>query len=251
MNRILFERQELQADGTVAFDDARARHIRHVLHADIGQVLQVGMLDGLAGVGRVRESGPERVWLDVTLDVETPPPWVDLLLAMPRPKVLKRLWAQLAALGVGRVVLINAARVERDYFATHWIEETHYRPLLVEGLVQAGNTHLPRIAIERRFRPYVEDRLDVEFPDSMRLVAHPGEASGVVPPRQPLAQSSGAQTPEAPRMLLAVGPEGGWTAFELELLEQRRFKRVTLGSRTLRTDTACVALLGALAACRV
>lgn len=235
MNRILFERGELQADGTVIFDDARAAHIRHVLGAGVGQRLQVGMVDGLAGTGLVLASSPETVQLAVTLDTETPAPWADLILAMPRPKVLKRLWAQLAALGVGRIVLITAARVERDYFATHWIEETHYRPLLVEGLMQAGNTHLPRVSIERRFRPYIEDRLDAEFPDSLRLVAHPeGRAT------------CGSLRATCGSPLLAVGPEGGWTSFEIELLEQHHFSRFTLGSRTLRTDTACVALLAVL-----
>lgn len=243
MNRILFERDELQADGTVVLTDARATHIRNVLGADVGRILHVGMVNGLAGDGRVLDVGPDAVWLAVTLDVETPPPWIDLILAVPRPKVLKRLWAQLAALGVGRIMLINAARVEREYFATHWIEESHYRPLLIEGLMQAGNTHLPAISIERRFRPYVEDRLDAAFPGTLRLVAHPETAEAS---RDSTLQPGGASA--ASPVLLAVGPEGGWTPFELELLEQRGFRRFALGTRTLRTDTACIALLAVLGA---
>jgi 16S rRNA U1498 N3-methylase RsmE len=47
----------------------------------------------------------------------TPPrPRVDVLLALPRPKVMRRLWAQLAALGVAQIILTNAERVERHYF---------------------------------------------------------------------------------------------------------------------------------------
>jgi RsmE family RNA methyltransferase len=45
------------------------------------------------------------------------------------------------------------------------------------------------------------------------------------------------------RVLLAVGPEGGWNDFEIQLLESHGFQRVGMGSRTLRTDTACIALL--------
>ena len=235
MNRILFEKDELLPDGTVLLSDARALHIRQVLGADPGQVLRVGMVNGLAGAGRVLEVGPDTVRLGVTLDVEAPAPWIDLILAVPRPKVLKRLWAQLAALGVGHIVLINAARVEREFFATHWMQEAHWRPLLIEGLMQAGTTQLPRVSIERRFRPYVEDCLDREFPGSLRLVAHPGIAADPAK----LAATGG-------RMLLAVGPEGGWTPFEIELLEQRGFARFALGNRTLRTDTACIALLSVI-----
>lgn len=247
MNRILFEGHELQPDGTVVLRDARATHIRKVLGAEIGQQLQVGLLNGLAGVGRVQALEPDRVQLAVTLNVEVPAPWVDLILAVPRPKVLKRLWAQLAALGVGRIVLINAARVEREYFATHWIQEAHWRPLLIEGLTQAGTTQLPTISVERRFRPFVEDRLDQEFPGTLRLVAHPKDnpawcnlpACG----RDP---ASGRRDACTTKVVLAIGPEGGWTPFEIELLEQHGFAHFTLGSRTLRTDTACIALLAVL-----
>jgi RsmE family RNA methyltransferase len=45
------------------------------------------------------------------------------------------------------------------------------------------------------------------------------------------------------RVLLAVGPEGGWTDFELQLLETHGFQPFGMGSRTLRTDTACISLL--------
>ena len=238
MNRILFEQNELLPDGTVRLADARAAHIRNVLAAGAGQVLQVGMLNGLAGTGRVLAADPGTVRLAVTLDTESPAPWIDLVLAVPRPKVLKRLWAQLAALGVGRIVLINAARVEREYFATHWIREAHRRPLLIEGLTQAGTTHLPTVSVERRFRPYVEDRMDAEFPGALRLVAHPGSAGEDL-----FAVAAGGR-----RILLAVGPEGGWTPFEIALLAQHGFAQFALGGRTLRTDTACVALLAVLGA---
>ena len=45
------------------------------------------------------------------------------------------------------------------------------------------------------------------------------------------------------RVLIAIGPEGGWNDFELRLLEAHGFTRVGLGPRTLRVDTACTALL--------
>src|SRR5688500_19330680 len=89
-----------------------------------------------------------------------PRPPVDLLLALPRPKVMRRLWAQLAALGVGRILLTNAARVERNYFDTHVLTSDCYRPLLVEGLQQARDTRLPVVSIHRQLKILVEDHLD-------------------------------------------------------------------------------------------
>lgn len=203
MNRILFEKPELLDDGTVRLSDNRAKQIREVLRAEVGAVLKVGMIDGLAGRGEIVESAGESVRLSVTLDTEAPAPWFDLLLAVPRPKVLKRLWAQLAALGAGRIVLLNAARVERVYFDSHWLREEHVRPLLIEGLTQCGATQLPEVSIQRRFRPFVEDDLDAAFPTLWRLAAHPGP---VLPVPAPPAHDRTA------RPLLAIGPEGGLDA---------------------------------------
>jgi RsmE family RNA methyltransferase len=169
-------------------------------------------------------------WHEGTLET----PAVDLLLATPRPKVLRRLWAQLAALGVGRIMLVNAERVERNYFDTHWLRADVYRPLLIEGLQQARDTRLPTVTVHRRLRPFVEDELDLLCPDARRLLADPSSSASI---------SSVVQGDDRRRVLLAVGPEGGWNAFELALLTARHFVCVGLGPRTLRTDTACVALL--------
>ena len=130
-----------------------------------------------------------------------------------------------------------AWRVERPYFDAHVLEPAIYRPLLIEGLQQAGDTRLPQVSIHRQFRILVEDELGPPADDERRIVADPGgEAS--------LLTMAGEAGPR--RVLLAIGPEGGWNAFELELLARHGFASVGLGPRTLRTDTACVALLAIL-----
>ena len=251
MNRILFEPGERDGQ-SVALRDRRARHIREVLRAKPGDTLRVGELGSLLGTARVESLDGDEARLAVVLDQAAPEPWIDLLLALPRPKALGRLWAQLAALGVGRIILINAARVERCYFDTHWLDPAVYTPLLTEGLEQAGATRLPEVRICRRFKAYVEDELARDYAGSPKFLAHPGPAAGTAvaamsETAQPVvngAAAAGSGGP--PRPLLAIGPEGGWTSYELEQLETRGFMRLSLGPRTLRTDTACIALLGRL-----
>jgi len=242
VNLILLEPGEVDAGGRATVTGARAAHALHVLGAAPGRDLRIGVIDGPMGTAAVMTIDRARgsLVLDVRLNAPPPPcPPVDLLLALPRPKVMQRLWAQLAALGVGRIILTNAARVERDYFDTHVLTAACYRPLLVEGLQQARDTRLPLVSIHRRFRPLVEDDLDGLSDASLRLAAQPGVARSVA-----AALPAGPEAPEAgPRVLLAVGPEGGWNDFELRLLEAHGFAGVSLGARTLRTDTATIALL--------
>ena len=161
-------------------------------------------------------------------------PRVDLLLAMPRPKVMNRLWPVLASLGVGRILISNAWKTERNYFDTHVLEPEHVREGLIEGLQQARDTRLPQVSVHKQFKKLVEDKLDAFGPYAAQLVAHPGAAS---------SWSLGG-LPKDARVLLAVGPEGGWTEYELQLLGEHGFKSVSWGPRALRTDTACVVLLG-------
>ena len=234
MNRVLIHESELGPGGEVRLTGRRSLHIRKVLGATVGQTIRVGVLNGATGQGVIREAGEEAVLLECALDAAPPPrSRVDLLLALPRPKVMKRLWAPLASLGVGRLILTNAAKVERNYFDTHWLSREYYEPLLVEGLEQSGDTWMPEVTIGRRFRPMVEDDLDGLAPRSRRLVAHPGAAGGM----------NGVAVGSDERLLLAIGPEGGWTDFELDLLERHAFRRIGMGWRRLRSDTACVALL--------
>jgi RsmE family RNA methyltransferase len=238
MNLILCEPHEAQADGVVTLRGTRAAHVRTVLRATHGDTVRIGLVDGPTGHGEILALDDDQVVLRCDLDAPAAePPPVDLLLALPRPKVLKRLWAQLAALGVGRIILTNAARVERHYFDTHVLDESTYRPLLIEGLQQAGETRLPRVSIHRQFRILIEDELATLSAGERRLVAHPDAG------RSPLTI---AREPRPRRVLLAIGPEGGWNAFELELLTRHGFDAVSLGPRVLRTDTACIALLAVL-----
>ena len=238
MNLILCEADEVDAAGVATLTGARAAHVRDVLRAQPGDTVRIGVIDGPRGRGEVIALEDDRVVVRCELDAEVPAlPAVDLLLALPRPKVLRRLWAQVAALGVGRVLLTNAGRVERNYFDAHVLAEATYRPLLIEGLQQAGDTRLPRVSVHRQFRILVEDELGPAPAGELRLVAHPG-GDGSLP-------ATAGRAPHA-RVLLAIGPEGGWNAFELDMLTRHGFETVGLGQRTLRTDTACIALLALL-----
>lgn len=226
MNRILFEPAEV-AQGIAEFGGARAAHVLGVLHGEVGQRLKVGVVDGGIGTGEITAIGDGKVKVAFTLDGPGPRPWFDLVLAPPRPRVFKRILPQLATLGLRRLYLVGAQKVEKDFWGATILKEENYRPLLVEGLMQAGTAMLPTIACERNFRKFLAT---AQFEDGLKLVAHPYGA-GPLPP-----ETKGFVT-------FAVGPEGGWTEAEVEALEAHGFARGSLGSRILRSDTALIALI--------
>jgi len=219
----------------------RARHLREVLRVDEGTVVRAGLLEGAMGEARVVGLGPEFVEVTAELGGEAPArAAVDLVLAIPRPKMLRRLLPQIAALGVDRLVLLRTWRVEKPYLTASILRPEHYRPLLREGLAQARTTREPRVTVEPLFRPFVEDRATDLFAGSRCLIGHP-------PAPAPLAN---VRVEPTERVALAIGPEGGFLPFEVGLFEAAGFAGVTLGARTLRTDTATLAFLAQVALLR-
>lgn len=240
MNRILFDKSEI-ISGVATFSDVRAEHAVKVLHVEKGQILKTGEIDGLVGTAEVlsvaEESGQYSVSVRVSHDTPSMKPWIDLVLAPPRPRVMKRLLPQLASLGVGRIVLVGAKKVEKDFWGATLLKSEIYKPLLVDGLMQSGSSVMPEMLVRRAFRRFVSDELDSLFDSHLRYVAHPSKAATLdVSPVQSSAR----------KVLLAVGPEGGWTEDEVSLLEEKGFVRYSLGPRILRTDTALVALIARL-----
>ncbi len=249
MNRILFEPSEISPDGVATFSGTRAEHVLAVLHGHVGQTLKTGVVDGLIGTSTIETIEPlppdpetklpqGRITVRCTHN-ETPiPPWIDLILAPPRPRAFKRLLPQLASLGVRRMVLVGAEKTEKAFWGAQALKPEIYRPLFIDGLMQAGVTAMPKISMEKSFRRYATlGRLESDFPTPTRIVAHPGADNSSHP------VFSADDIP-----VLAVGPEGGWTDEEIAILESLSFRRYSLGPRILRTDTALIALLARLSA---
>ena len=243
MNRILFEKDEI-VDGIATFGGERAEHVMNVLHGEVGQILKTGEIGGFIGTGVITGitrppssvSSPE-ITVACSHDKRSLRPWVDLILAPPRPRVMKRLLPQLSTMGVGRILLVGAKKVEKDFWGATLLKPENYRPLLIDGLMQAGTSILPTLETRRNFRKFVKEELDTLWPEAKRIVAHPYDGNRTI--EQPERSNNRA-------ILLAVGPEGGWTDEEVTLLGEHGFARYSLGSRILRTDTATIALLAQL-----
>jgi 16S rRNA (uracil1498-N3)-methyltransferase len=240
VNLILLDPAELSADGTAQLTGRRAAHAAEVLRAAAGARLRVGVLGGRIGSGEVVSSARDELVLRVSLE-EDPPPRapVDLLLALPRPKILRKVLRAVASMGVARVALVGSYRVEKSYFGSPLLAPDAIAAELRLGLEQGRDTVGPSVEVHRYFKPFVEDVLDGVFGDARRLLAQPGAAS------PPLGLAPLDPEPTTPaRAVVAIGPEGGWTPFEAEELARRGFTPFSLGPRVLRVDTAVPYALG-------
>lgn len=231
MNLLLLEEADFIAADHVVLADRRFTHMQDIHRVAVGDTLRVGRIGGLMGKAEVVRLEGHQAELQVAFD--QPPPAklpLTLVLAVPRPKMLRRLFQSIATLGVPRLILLNSYKVEKSFWQTPFLTPEAIRENLILGLEQARDTVLPEVIIEKRFKPFVEDRLPAIAADTLGLVGHPGPY-----PACPRAVTG--------PVTLAIGPEGGWIPYEVDLLAKAGLQPVQLGDRILRVETAVTALL--------
>ncbi len=226
MNLILLDESDGHGAGSTVLHGRRALHVRNVLRAKIGDRIRVGILGGRVGDATIEEIGDDAVHLTYRLDQDPPAKLpLTVVLAMPRPKALRRILRTVSELGITRLVVLNSYRVEKSFWQTPLLQQDAVRQALREGLEQARDTVLPEVQLEPLFKPFVEDRLPAIVGKSDAIVAHPLAESGC-----------GNSTGE--NVTLAIGPEGGFIPYEVEKLIEAGFRSVHLGPRILRVETA-------------
>jgi 16S rRNA (uracil1498-N3)-methyltransferase len=234
MNLLLLHPEDQLDSGLWHITGRRALHVRKVLGLTSGSTLRAGLLNGPLGEARLLDDDGKRITLSFSPLRPPPEPLpLTLILALPRPKMLKRILIDATSLGVKRIILLNSWKVEKSYWQTPELHAELLQEKLLLGLEQAGDTQLPTLELEPRFKPFVEDQLPEVLAGSRALLAHPGDY-----PDMPVALNE--------PVTLAIGPEGGWTDFEADLLRHSGFQCHRFGQRILRVETALPALIGRL-----
>lgn len=228
MNLLLLEPSELGPGGVARLDGRRARHVREVLRCQPGETVAVGVVGGEVGTAEVLACTEHGLTLRASLAGAPPSPSpVTLLLALPRPKILRKVLQGIGAMGVKRLVLLGSWKVEKAYWGSPLLAPEELREELLLGLEQGRDTILPQVLLRRFFKPFVEDELDAMFGPTRLLLD--------LAATEPLAAHA---PPRSGGVTLAIGPEGGWTPYEATELAKRGFAPVSLGPRPLRVDQA-------------
>lgn len=232
MNIVLLPQHNLNLD-TLRIDDARQlSHLKQHLNLKQGDLLKVGVWNHARYLTEVVEAKDDAVTVKILNQQDLPQKLpVTLIIALPRPKVLRRLIMDAVTLGVQKIVLLHSYRVDKSYWQTPFLNKIDEYVQL--GLEQAGDVIAPEIILEQRFKPFVEDRLAVWTQLNPTFVGHP-----YADVRAPVAFNQPCQ--------LMIGPEGGFIPYEIDMLEKNGCQTVTLGNRILRTETAMPYLLGRL-----
>ncbi|MFV5508001.1 16S rRNA (uracil(1498)-N(3))-methyltransferase [Acinetobacter sp. 197] len=233
MNIVLLDPRQTQSEIWTISAKRQLEHLQTHLDIQVGDTLKVGIREGKRYLTEIVEISETSVQLK-PLQEETVPEKlpVTLIVALPRPKVLRRLIMDAVTMGVEKIILLHSYRVDKSYWQTPFLQQLdHYVEL---GLEQAGDTIAPEIVLYKRFKPFVEDVLPgLISTDCPAFVAHPYA-------EQPMPFA--LQHPCS----IVIGPEGGFIPYEIDLLIKNGCQAVNLGNRILRTETAIPYVLGRL-----
>ncbi|MDR0305645.1 MAG: 16S rRNA (uracil(1498)-N(3))-methyltransferase [Chitinispirillales bacterium] len=234
MNMILLSQSDFIDSDRAVITGRRLEHLRCVLKVNPNDMLKIGLINGLTGCGQVLSIDQQKCELALVLNRQPPKPLpCTLIMALPRPKTLKKSLEAAVVMGVKRIFIIESFRVEKSYWSSPVLEEKQLHKLSILALEQACDTMLPQIQMRRRFRPFVEDELSLISPGAKLLTAHPGAS---------LNTQADCKEP----VVLIIGPEGGFIPFEIDLLEKQGCHTVSFSSRILRVEHAVPAILAKL-----
>ncbi len=214
----------LPVSGRVRLPEEEGHHLARVLRAREGDVVHV--FDGTgrefaATVASVAKSGVD-VELGAAIAAPRPAREVVLCTAIPRGGRMEWLVEKAVEAGAARILPIAADRSVRKETGENTIRR--WRRSAVEASKQCGRADVPDVA-----EPMSLAEAAARAGDGVRLVATPG-STGKIP-----GLVSGAS-----RVILFVGPEGGFAPAEQAEIERLGALPCDLGPLVLRIETAAV-----------
>jgi 16S rRNA (uracil1498-N3)-methyltransferase len=216
------------AVGLVTLEGAEAHHLASVRRFRPGDCICLFNGDGREFQAEVLETGKKHVGLKV-VSISEPRRELsfrlDLAAPLPKGDRAQILLEKLTELGASSFTPLQTAR---SVVHPREAKLDKLKRYVIEASKQCGRNVLLRVEPLMDWERFCQ-RVDLP---ALRILAHPGGSSEALP--------------KGRDVLLAVGPEGGFTDDELAAARAAGWRIICLGPRTLRVETAAI-LLAALA----
>lgn len=233
MNIVIFDKNSLINENTMELNSDQAAHIRKVLKLEKGDFIKIGEKNKNIGIGTIVDLQHKKALIRIEkTDIFPPSPLnTDLVIAMPRPKVARRVIYTATMLGIKKIWLINSAKVEKSYWQSPYIDDNQIERQIILGLEQSCDTVFPEVIKETKFKPFVEDKLPCILENKNGYLLDPYSNKNL--PKDPGKEKS----------ILIIGPDGGFIPYENKKIMEAGAHAYSMGTRILRVETAVTAAI--------
>jgi RsmE family RNA methyltransferase len=233
MNMLLLDKEDFISQEQVSVSGRRFTRLKDFIHIETGKKIKAGVRNESCGSAEVIEIGEAQVKLSYRAESAPPPaPPLTLVIALQRPQTFSKVIHSAVTLGIKQIHFIHTFKVEKSYWQSSRLQSESLQEEIDLALEQAADPVEPQLFFHRRFKPFAEDELEKIAGSSVRLFGDPSGTAPVPHHGTPIT--------------LALGPEGGFTEYEINTLKEHGFLPISLGTRILRTEFALAALLGKL-----
>ena len=231
MNQLLLFEEDMISENAALIKGRRFLHMKEILKNDEGDSLRVGIKNGKSGTAEIVSMDNDSAQISFSLN-DAPPGALDvvLVLALCRPKSMKRALYYAVSMGVKEIHVIRSYRVDKSYFSSPIISEEGIFETSLLALEQCRDTVFPEVKIHKLFKPFVEDMLPSISDNKYKILSHPYNAVSF-----PSSVSG--------KSVVVIGPDGGFIQYEIDLLKGIGFDCYSMGERILRTENAVAAVL--------
>lgn len=233
MNIMLIDKNDLSGS-FFKVKGRRLEHIKTVLKAQEGDSVKCGLIGASlfnASILKISDNYAEFQIISGTETAPPPPLKMTLVMALSRPKSFRKALHAAVSSGIKTIYVINSWKVDKSYWTSPLLSGKELEEEIILALEQSCDTIIPKIEFKRLFKPFVED----EIPDIIK-----GKKAYLADPEADESCPYGIQG----EFVVASGPEGGFTAYENDMLKKSGFIPVNLGKRILRVEVAIPFLTG-------
>jgi 16S rRNA (uracil1498-N3)-methyltransferase len=221
--------QEIRLDLKVS------RHLLKSLRLKPGAFIQVFDGKGNEWTGEIKKIQRSQaiIKLNKQIDTQTESPlFIHLVYSIARFEKTDWVIQKATELGVNKITPIISEHGEVHLKEEKAIEKklSRWQSIAVSACEQSGRAKLPDIERPIHFNNWINQPLS-----GLNLIFHVKDGKHL---------SLRAQKAPSQTINLLVGPEGGFSQREVELAKQKKFELVSLGPRTLRTETAAIIAVG-------
>lgn len=227
MNIILFD--SLPEGSLIPAADERACHIMTVLKLKAGDSFKMGIVNESEGLATIEEINNDGVKIQYTPSLKPSLYPVTLVIAQVRPICMKRILREAVSLGVERIILTGSDTGEKSYRESSFYRDGEYRNCMLDGAMQSAHAGLPEVVFTDYVGQAVETVQSIYRGKEVSLIML-DNVTGAIPL---------SKTEISSNAVLAIGPERGWSERERKRFTDSGFESKLLGSRVLRTETAC------------